>query len=100
MPRPLSIHGGVHVRRRVHEQEARSSSKKPGYSCCRRMIDNRAMPANLTPQYKQAEERYRSATTPDEKLEALREMMALLPKHKGTENLQADLRKRLAKLEH
>jgi len=58
------------------------------------------MPANLTPQYKQAEERFRSATTHDEKLEALREMMALLPKHKGTEKLQADLRQRLAKLEH
>jgi hypothetical protein len=58
------------------------------------------MPANLTPQYKAAEERFRQATTPDQKLEALREMMALLPKHKGTEKLQADLRQRLAKLEH
>jgi ribosome-interacting GTPase 1 len=57
------------------------------------------MPANLTPQYKEAEERFRKATTHDEKLEALREMMALLPKHKGTEKLQADLKRRLAKLE-
>ena len=57
------------------------------------------MPANLTPQYKQAEERFRSATAHDEKLEALREMLALLPRHKGTEKLYADLRKRLAKLE-
>jgi len=57
------------------------------------------MPANLTPQYKQAEERFRTATTHDAKLEALREMLALLPKHKGTEKLYADLRKRLAKLE-
>ena len=57
------------------------------------------MPANLTPQYKEAEERFRQAATHDEKLEALREMMALLPKHKGTEKLQADLRRRLAKLE-
>ena len=57
------------------------------------------MPANLTAQYKDAEERYRQAVGHEEKLEALREMLALLPKHKGTEKLQADLRKRLSKLE-
>jgi ribosome-interacting GTPase 1 len=57
------------------------------------------MPANLTAQYKAAEERYRQATGHEEKLDALREMLALLPKHKGTEKLQADLRKRVAKLE-
>jgi hypothetical protein len=57
------------------------------------------MPANLTPQYKEAEERYREAATHEEKLVALREMMALLPKHKGTEKLQADIRRRMAKLE-
>lgn len=57
------------------------------------------MPANLTAQYKAAEERYRQATEHGQKLEALREMLALLPKHKGTEKLQGDLRKRIAKLE-
>lgn len=57
------------------------------------------MPANLTPQYKQAEERFRAAATHDGKLDALREMLALLPKHKGTEKLYADLKKRLARLE-
>jgi ribosome-interacting GTPase 1 len=57
------------------------------------------MPANLTAQYKAAEERYRQAATHDDKLDALREMLALLPKHKGTEKLQGDLRKRIAKLE-
>ncbi|MBI4363869.1 MAG: 50S ribosome-binding GTPase [Candidatus Latescibacteria bacterium] len=57
------------------------------------------MPANLTPQYKEAEHRFRQATTHEEKLDALREMLALLPKHKGTEKIQADLRRRLAKLE-
>lgn len=57
------------------------------------------MPANLTAQYKEAEERYRRATLHDEKLDALREMLALLPKHKGTEKLQGDLRKRISKLE-
>jgi len=57
------------------------------------------MPANLTPQYKEAERRYREAKSHQEKLEALREMMALLPKHKGTDKLQADLRQRISKLE-
>ena len=57
------------------------------------------MPANLTPQYHDAEERFRKATDHGEKLEALREMIALLPKHKGTEKMLADLRQRLSKLE-
>ena len=57
------------------------------------------MPANLTPQYREAEERFRAAATREEKQVALREMMALLPKHKGTEKLQADIRRRMARLE-
>ncbi|HUL58554.1 MAG TPA: GTPase [Anaeromyxobacteraceae bacterium] len=57
------------------------------------------MPANLTPDYKGAELRFRQAVTHEEKMEALREMIALLPKHKGTEKMLGDLRKRLAKLE-
>ena len=57
------------------------------------------MPANLTPPYHDAEERFKAATTHEERLEAMREMIALLPKHKGTEKLYADLKKRLAKLE-
>ncbi len=56
------------------------------------------MPANLTPQYLAAEERFKGAATPQEKIEALREMLATIPKHKGTEKLQADLKRRLAKL--
>lgn len=57
------------------------------------------MTANLTPQYHDAEERFKKAAAHAEKLEALREMIALLPKHKGTEKLYADLKKRLGKLE-
>jgi len=57
------------------------------------------VPANLTPQYHDAEERFKASRDPAEKLEALREMIALLPKHKGTEKMLADLRKRLSKLE-
>ncbi len=57
------------------------------------------MTANLTPQYHDAEERFKRAADHAEKLAALREMIALLPKHKGTEKMLADLRKRLSKLE-
>jgi hypothetical protein len=55
--------------------------------------------ANLTPQYHDAEERFKATKDHAEKLEALREMIALLPKHKGTEKMLADLRQRLSKLE-
>ncbi len=56
------------------------------------------MPANLTPQYLEAERRFRQATTPDEQLAALNEMMATIPKHKGTEHMRADIRRRMAKV--
>jgi ribosome-interacting GTPase 1 len=56
------------------------------------------MPANLTPQYKEAEARFRAAKEHDEKVEALEEMLKLVPKHKGTEKIQADIKRRLAKL--
>lgn len=56
------------------------------------------MPANLTPQYLSAELRYRAAATDPEKLEALREMLQLIPKHKGTDKLQGDIKRRIAKL--
>lgn len=56
------------------------------------------MPANLTPQYLEAERRYREATTPEEQLAALDEMMATIPKHKGTEHMRADIRRRMAKV--
>ncbi len=57
------------------------------------------MPANLPPQYHAAEERYRTATAPEEKIRALREMLAVMPKHKGTEKLQADIKRRISQLQ-
>ncbi len=56
------------------------------------------MPANLTPQYLAAEKKFKQAVTFEEKIEALEEMMATIPKHKGTEKMRADLRRRMAKL--
>ena len=56
------------------------------------------MTANLTPQYFEAEERYRKATDDRTKLNTLREMLQLIPKHKGTEKLQAEIKKKIAAL--
>ena len=56
------------------------------------------MPANLTPDYQKAEQRYRAAQSPAEKLAALEEMLRTLPKHKGTEKIQADLKRKLSQL--
>jgi len=56
------------------------------------------MPANLTPQYFAAEKQYKAAKTPQEKIAALEEMLAVMPKHKGTEHLQGDIKARIAKL--
>jgi ribosome-interacting GTPase 1 len=55
------------------------------------------MPANLTPQYLEADRRFRQAKTAAEKIGALEDMLALIPKHKGTEKMQADLKRRLSK---
>ena len=55
------------------------------------------MPANLPPQYSKAEEEFRKAATPAERLEKLREMFRLLPKHKGTEKLQSDLKQKISR---
>src|SRR5215471_6465645 len=56
------------------------------------------MPANLTPQYMEAEKRFKQAVSVEEKVAALEEMMATIPKHKGTEKLQADLKKKMSVL--
>ncbi len=53
------------------------------------------MPANLTPQYQRLEEQYRRAHTAPERVELLEQMLATIPKHKGTEKLQADLKTKL-----
>lgn len=45
------------------------------------------MPANLSPQYKEAQEAFRRARESPEKLESLRVMLRTIPKHKGTEHL-------------
>jgi len=56
------------------------------------------MPANLPPQYFEAERKLRTAKKTADKILALEEMLAIMPKHKGTDHLRADLRRRIAKL--
>lgn len=56
------------------------------------------MPANLPPQYFDVEKKYREARDLREKLAYLQELLAIIPKHKGTEKLQADLKTRMSKL--
>ncbi len=54
------------------------------------------MPANLSPEFLEAEREYKSATTHAEKVAALERMLSTVPKHKGTEKLQADIKRRLS----
>src|SRR6516164_599264 len=56
------------------------------------------MPANLTPQYMEAEKRFKQAQTVPDRIAALEEMMATIPRHKGTEKLQAELKKKISSL--
>ena len=56
------------------------------------------MPTNVPPQYREAEERFRQANTIQARIAALQEMLAIMPKHKGTDHLKAQLRSRLSRL--
>ena len=55
------------------------------------------MPANLPPNYYAAEKRLREESDPKAKVKILKEMLALMPKHKGTEHLQGELKKKISK---
>ena len=56
------------------------------------------MPANLSPEYRAAEAQFRQAREPAERLRWLREMLRTIPKHKGTDHLQADIKSRIKQL--
>ena len=55
------------------------------------------MTANLTQQYRKAEQSYREAATPQEELQWLQVMLVELPKHKGTDKMQADLKQKISR---
>ncbi len=48
--------------------------------------------------FQKAEEEYRNADTPDDKLKALQKMLRTAPKHKSSGNLLASIKERIAKL--
>src|SRR5713101_334089 len=54
------------------------------------------MAANLTPQYLEAEAEYKKAQTAEERLACLKKMYTLLPKHKASEKMQADLKTKIS----
>jgi len=56
------------------------------------------MPANLTPEYMEAEKAYKQAKTSLEKMGCLERMLSTIPKHKGTEKMQGDIKRRIAQL--
>jgi hypothetical protein len=56
------------------------------------------MPANLPPDYFAAEKKFKAASTVAEKIAALEDLISTVPKHKGTDHLRADLRRRLSQL--
>jgi hypothetical protein len=56
------------------------------------------MPANLSPEYIDAEKAYKQAKSADEKMECLERMLSTIPKHKGTEKMQADIKRRISQL--
>lgn len=56
------------------------------------------MPTNLPPEFKEAERTYKNAVTIEEKISGLEEMLSVIPKHKGTDKLRADYRKKISKL--
>lgn len=56
------------------------------------------MPANLPPQYYELEREFKKEKDPTEKLRLAKELLAMMPKHKGTDKLQADLKAKISKL--
>jgi ribosome-interacting GTPase 1 len=62
------------------------------------VLNNQKMPANLTADYRKAEEAFRQAREPKDRLDCLKEMLRTIPKHKGTDHLQADIKSRIKDL--
>ncbi len=56
------------------------------------------MPANLPPTYYKLKHEHEAAKSDEERLSLLEEMLRIVPKHKGTEKVVSDLRKRIAVL--
>jgi len=59
---------------------------------------NWAMPTNVSPEFKKAQTAFRRARDPEERLPLLKEMLRLIPKHKGTEHLQGEIKSKIKEL--
>jgi uncharacterized protein len=57
------------------------------------------MPMNVGFEYVNAEQEYNEAKTTAEKVKALKKMLSMIPKHKGTEKQQAQIKKQIKKLQ-
>jgi len=55
------------------------------------------MPTNVTYEYENAEKEYLQANSFSEKINCLKKMLTTVPKHKGTENLRNDIKRRISK---
>jgi len=55
------------------------------------------MPANLPPQFFELQKKLKENLPLREKIEILKEMLAVCPKHKGTEKVQRELKRKIAK---
>ncbi len=56
------------------------------------------MPANLPPQYYELEREFNKETDLNEKLRLAKELLVMMPKHKGTDKLQAEMKSKISKL--
>ncbi|MDX9856228.1 MAG: GTPase [candidate division Zixibacteria bacterium] len=56
------------------------------------------MPANLPPQYYELEREFRACRDSREKLRLAEELLRIMPKHKGTDKLQAEMKAKISKL--
>lgn len=56
------------------------------------------MPTNLPPEFYKAEQKLKEAVSNTEKISALEEILSTIPKHKGTDKLRADYRRKISKL--
>jgi ribosome-interacting GTPase 1 len=56
------------------------------------------MPANLPPQYFEKEKELKTARTAEDKIAIMEELLSIIPKHKGTEKLQALYKTKISKL--
>jgi ribosome-interacting GTPase 1 len=58
----------------------------------------RRVPTNVSAEYKKAKAAFQQARDPADRLACLKEMLRTLPKHKGTEHLQAEIKTRIKDL--